>query len=209
LKKILIWAAVITVFFITTFIGTGIVNEDKLKSDYYVLIADIGELFKDHAQKEDYFYNRSYSRAEEIAQLLEGRVTDKGFHLVVQSIFDEYNEFYVYKPHYQEYISDTRNFSQKQKETNYYDTVRDTILNPALGLIPFEALKIKKDKNRVVITGQDVLVVFYDNREKFVEYHRYARFGFPPSDYISFSLAFIYENGKYLLDDFIINPQAM
>ncbi|MFN7253354.1 MAG: hypothetical protein ACK4M9_21655 [Anaerobacillus sp.] len=209
MKKILIWAAVITLFFITTFIGTGIVNEEKLKSDYYVLIADIGELFKDHAQKEDYFYNRSYSRSEEIAQLLEGRVTDKGFHLIVQSIFDEFNELYVYKPQYQEYISDTRNFSQKQKETNYYDTVRDTILNPALGLIPFEALKITKDKNRVVITGQDVLVVFYDNREKFVEYHRYARFGFPPSDYISFSLAFIYDNGIYLLDDFIINPQAM
>lgn len=208
MRKLGIWIAVILVLLLIGVAGNNIVYKDELKGDYYGFIVTISELFKNHAQEEEYFYNRSYSKEEEIAALLDGKVTEAGFNLVVHSLFDELNDLYVYKPHYQEYISDTRDFSYKQKDTNFYGTVRNTILNPALGLIPFEDLKITKEKNRVTIKGQEIRVKFYEDNDSLLE-HRYSRFGFPPEDQISFSLVFVYESGKYLLDDFLINPQEM
>ncbi|RXJ01849.1 hypothetical protein DS745_10265 [Anaerobacillus alkaliphilus] len=209
MKKIVVWIVVILLLCITTVLGKEIVYEDELKENYYELIVLVGELFKDHAQEDDYYYNRSYSKQEDMAELLGENVTDAGFSLLVDALFDELDELYVYKSRYQDYISDTRDFSKNQKATNYYDTVRNTILNPALGLIPFDNLEITREKNRVKVEGQEIKVEFYDARDYLVEHHQYARFGYPPNDEISFSLIFIYNDGKYLLDHFDIRSHGM
>ncbi|QOY38054.1 hypothetical protein AWH56_011100 [Anaerobacillus isosaccharinicus] len=204
MKKIAIWVTVILLLLITTVVGKEIVNEDKLKEDYYELIIATSELFKDHTQEQGHYYNRSYSNEEQIEELLEGKVTETGYRLVIESVFEQKDDLYVYKEQYQDYISDTRDFSLKHKDTNYYKTVRDTILNPALKLIPFEKLVVVKENNLITIEGRDVKVRFYEDGDRTEEHHQYARFGFPPKDHISFTLTFVYEQGKYLLEDFDI-----
>ncbi len=209
LKKVVVWFVVILLLCVSTVLGKEIVYEDELKENYYEFIVLVGELFKDHAQEEEYYYNRTYSNYEDLERLFGNKVTEKGFSLVIDALFDELNERYIYKPHYQDYISDTRDFSSSQKDTTYYDTVRNTILNPALRLIPFDNLEITREKNRVKVGGQEIKVQFYDARDYLVEHHQYARFGYPPIDEISFSLTFVLDDGKYLLDHFDIHSHGM
>ncbi|MCT8140456.1 hypothetical protein H1D32_23830 [Anaerobacillus sp. CMMVII] len=196
MKKMGAWIVVIMFLFLITVVGKDIFNEEKLKADYYELIVAVSELFKDHAQEEEYFYNRSYSNQEAIAKLLNGKVTENGFFLVVETLFEEYDDLFVYKPKYQDYISDTRDFRYPQRETSFYETVRNTLLNPAIGLIPFNELDIEREKNRITIAAQEIKVRFYGDEERLAEYHQYARFGFPPKDYISFTLSFILKMGS-------------
>lgn len=209
MKKIAVWVLVIMFLFSFTVFSDHFVNKELLKEDYYELIVTVSHLFDDHTYGENYFYNRSFSREAEIAELLNNKVTPSGFELVVDTLFEEYEDHYVYKPRYQEYISDTRNFTHKEKEISYYDIVRNTILNPALRLISFEELEVAKEKNRITLEGHDIKVNFYEEEAYMQEHHQYARFGFPPKDHISFAITFVYDNGKYLLDDFVIRTNGM
>lgn len=206
----MIWASVVTVFLALALWDYNIFNKDKLKEDYYEILVTVSDLFKDHTQfEENQFYNPSYPSKEEVKDLLGDKVTDNGLELVIEGLFVEYDNLFVYKQQYQEYLSDTRDFSLKERDNKYYKTVQNTILNPALRLIPFNELEVFSEKNIVNVKGEGIEVQFYDDREKLTEYHQYARYGYPPKDYFNISLTFVAEDGKYLLDDFQLTSIEM
>jgi hypothetical protein len=206
--KWVLWAAVITGLFSLAFLSQEMVDENKLKEDYYEVIVVVSDLFKDHTQVGEQYYNRSYHSEEEIGKLLEGRVTENGFHLVVDSFFDEYDDLFVYRQQYQEYLSDTLDFTLRSKRNNYYETVKDSILNPALRLIPFEQLEINQQENKIIVKGDNIRVKFYEERDQQSHHHQLARYGYPSSDRISLTLTFINDNGIYLLDDFVVSSHG-
>lgn len=209
LKRLIVWAAVVVFFITIAIVSSGTVYEDKVKEDYYELLVVISDLFKDHAQAEEEYYNQSYPTEKEIAKLLKGKVTDRGFQQVVETFFEERNDLFVYNQTYQEYLNDTLDFSNKQKEANYYRTVRNTILNPALRLITFDQLIIEQNDNKITVVAEEVEVKFYNDSDENNNHHQYARFGFPPKDIISFSLTFIYEDEINRLDEFKVESQGI
>lgn len=204
MQKLFIWFAVVTILFAIAFFSEGKVNKNELKVEYYELISTVAELFNDHSRSEGQYYNRSYRTNDEVAQLLDGRVTENGLQQIVYSLFDEYDNLFVYKKAYQEYLSDTLDFSFSENQVSYYSTVNNTILNPALTLVPFTKFEIVEQGNTVQIKANNVKVDFYERGERQSEHHQYARYGFPPSDYISATLTFIVKDGNYLLNDFKI-----
>lgn len=209
LKKIIIWVVVVVFFIAVAISSSETIYDDKVREDYYELLIVISELFKDHTQAEEQYYNHSYSNEEEIANLLNDKVTDRGFRQLVESLFEEHNELFVYKQEFQKYLKETLDFSIKQKEVNYYDTVSNTILNPALRLINFDQLRIEQSDNRITIIGEDIEVKFYDDSDERKKYHQYARFGFPSKAYISLTLTFIYEDNNNRLDEFEVRSYEM
>lgn len=211
MEKKVVLASVI-IFFLMLAITSNkllIINEDKLKSDYYELVVAISELFKDHKLKGEQYYNRSFQSKEEIADLLNDKVTDAGFNLVIDTLFEENENMYVYRQGYQEYLSDTYNFSSKSTNRSYYNTVKDSFLNPALRLINFDELDVQRFDDKIVLQGDAILVNFYNEEEREIKYHQYARYGYPPQDYISLALTFVYENGNYLMDHFSVKSIEM
>lgn len=196
-------------FFGIAVISNGKVDETKLKKDYYELIVTVSELFKDHSQAGEQYYNRSFQTESEIADLLDGKVTEKGLHLIVDTLFEEYDDLIVYKQPFQEYLNDTLDFTLTPTRDKYYSTVRDSILNPALKLIPFDVFEIEQQENKIVVEAEKIEVTFYEEGERQFQHHQYARYGYPPSDYISIYLTFVQNNGEYLLEEFNVTSHGM
>lgn len=196
-------------FFTVAVLSNEMVNENKLKEDYYDLIVTVSELFKDHAQTGERFYNRSYQSEREVAELLDGKVTEKGFRAIVDTLFEEYDDLFVYRQPYQEYLNDALDFTLSSKRNNYYTTVRNSLLNPALKLVGFDQFEIYHEENKIFVEADKIEVNYYEQGEREAQHHQYARYGFPPSDYISVNLTFVHQDGKYLLDQFNVISHGM
>lgn len=209
MKKHTLWLTIVALFLIALTSNHVFINKDKLKGNYYELIVAISDLFKDHTQASGRYYNQSYPSKEKVDEFLNEKVTENGFALVIDTLFDEYDDLYVYKQEYQDYLSDSFNFRDETSNNNYYNTVKDSILNPALRLINFEQLNIEKEKDKIILKGDDIKIRFYDEEERQRRYHQYARLGYPPQDSISLSLTFLYSNGNYLLDDFQVKSNGI
>lgn len=203
MQKKIVWFSVIAIIIIIGMRNPDYLNEEQLSKDYYDFIDVVSDLFKNHTQTEEKYFNQSISSKDEITKLLDGKVTEDGYKEVVYGLFEKHNDLYVYKEEYQDYLRGSNRFFGSEDENTYYNTVKNSIINPALRLINFDQLNVRLEDNRVIVEGEGVPVRFYDDEQS--EYYPYARYGYPPKDYINVSLTFIYQDGKYLLDDYRVS----
>lgn len=186
-----------------------VIHEQQLRTDYYEIISNVQQLFREHSMNEEgKYYNRNFQTREEVAVLLEGQVTEKGIDLIIDEVFTEVDSLLYYKENFQEYLHESRDYylHSSSMEVTYYSTVKNTILNPALRMISFDYINKVKDNDRVVLEADSIEVRFYDENEGYLEtdFHQYARYGYPAKEQISLMFSFLSKDGSYLLDSFQI-----
>ena len=209
MKRGLIWFALIGIFLFLSINNMTPIIEEKLKDDYYQLLLTVDKLFNDHSKINGHYYNDTYSSKSEIYSLLSEQVTGVGVEKIFDSLFIEEEELVVFNRPYQEYLSDTYNFSEKRSSVSYYEAVQNSLLNPALRLIPFKQLDTNVVDDVVIVKGENIKVTFYEDDDLISEHHQYARYGYPPSDILNVKFYFKYKNNRYVLDGFEISSQSM
>ncbi|MGO4888976.1 hypothetical protein ACJ2A9_14570 [Anaerobacillus sp. MEB173] len=181
-----------------------LVGEEDVLVSYYELVDMCNELFRYHAPMDEHYINEAYQHVADVQNLLEGKVTEHGLEQIIESIFDKEEEQLVYKGQYKRYIEESYYYGNDYNHRDeYYPTVRESILNPGLQIISSEELQVESKDENVLVTGEQVPVIFYDEEDR-LNKMQFQRFGYPAVDYITISFSFVHKNGQYLMDDYHI-----
>lgn len=195
--------SMVLVFFILS--GCSTVDEREIIYHLNEIFTTSSKLFQNHSPYGERFYNEQLHTFDEIKTLLESKVTEAGLLYMVERIFEEDDEILVYKQPFQTYIEESNVYNSTINVTNgYYETVRETILNPGLRLLPEDELEFEEQGDTIVVTGENVLIEFYNEEDFGGSAHQYARYGYPASDVLSVTFIFVMGENGYLLDSFEI-----
>lgn len=209
MKKMLILLFTVAVLVALSIKPPSVIYEQQLQTDYYDMLSIVQQLFREHLIGEgNLYYNPNYQTRAEVEELLKNHATKKGANLIIDELFIEVNSLLFYNDNLQEYLNERRDYYLYSSpiEKTYYSTVKETILNPALRMISFDYMNKEKSKDKLILNGDSVAVYFYEEAASDFEtdYHQYARYGYPPSDRLSFTFSFLYKDGRYFLDGFLI-----
>ncbi|MDE5415358.1 hypothetical protein [Alkalihalobacterium chitinilyticum] len=186
--------------------GCSTFDEREIIYHLNEIFSTSSQLFQNHSPYGELFYNEQFHTFDEIKKLLDTKVTEDGLSYMVDRIFEEDDEVLVYKQPFQTYIQESNVYSSTTTNlTNgYYETVRETILNPGLRLLPEDELVFEEQGDTVVVTGENVYIEFYNEEEYGGSAHQYARYGYPANDVLSVTFTFVKDENGYLLDSFKI-----
>ncbi|WP_078430009.1 hypothetical protein [Alkalihalobacterium alkalinitrilicum] len=184
--------------------GCSSIDERGIFYQLNEIFATSSKLFQNHSPYGELFYNEQFHKVEDIERLLDGKVTENGLQYMVERIFDDNDEMLVYKEPFQMYIKESNVYQSTINVTNgYYETVRETILNPGLRLISQEELLFEEYGDRLTVTGENINIEFY-NLEEYGTADQYTRYGYPANDVLTVCFTFVKDSSGYLLDSFQI-----
>ncbi|WP_216830934.1 hypothetical protein [Alkalihalobacterium elongatum] len=193
------------ILFVLLLSGCSSIDEREIVYHLNEIFTTASKLFQNHSPYGDLFYNEQFHTFEEVKRLLDSKVTEDGLFYMIDRIFDQDEEILVYKEPFQEYIHESNVYNSTINVSNsYYETVRETILNPGLRLIPEEELQFEEHGDTIIVTGENIFIEFYDIDNYSGSSHQYARYGYPANDVLSVTFTFIREDDGYLLDSFEI-----
>ncbi|WP_096202566.1 hypothetical protein [Bacillus sp. FJAT-45350] len=198
------------IFLVCALVMTGCqskeqVNEQQVLNDFYRLVSSVNELFGHFSISDEHYVNGQYQTIEDVAELLGEWVTDDGLETIISQIFEEDEGKLIYKERYREYIEESNILTMSPNNTrNYYEVVRETILNPGLQLVPFSQLLIVEDNDEVILAGSQLPVVFYEE-EIYQRQEQYLRYGYPPNDVLSVTFSFKEEDGIFKMDNYEVS----
>ncbi|WP_096436655.1 hypothetical protein [Alteribacter populi] len=184
---------------------TSKLNDQDLYDQYIQIVSDTSELFQTHNRIEEAYFNESFGNKEAIHQHLGERMTDDGLQQLVSSLFRKEGPYLVYNDDYQIYLQEVH--LTKEDEHSYYNTVKDTLLNPGLLLIQKEDMTFSREGDKIEIQTEETPVYFF-NQDDIVYDHQFKRFGYPPVDRLTITFTFTEEEGDYLLDHFKVQSQS-
>lgn len=183
------------------------VNEDKLFYDLHQLLQACYSLFENHAQLDGLFFNENYTTIHEVEMLLDNKVTSAGMEKIVDMVFEERDGQLIYNDELQDYIENSNLYSQHTVDTsNYYYSIRETILNPGLQLIPAQYFVIEENGEKITVVGENVPIQFYEVEEERLA-EQYRRYGYPDNDTLTVSFEFIKKGNNYLLDSYKVQTE--
>lgn len=213
MKRLIILILTVLTLLILAIKPPNVIYQQQLKSDYYEVISAVNQLFKDHTKHEELYYNRNYQSKEEIEEFLQGKVTKNGLAQIFNEIFAEDDNIAIYNDELQQYLKTSREYyinstSKKDEDgVSYYETVRNTILNPALRMVSLQQFKTSRDGEFVDLKGENIQVTFYNEDDGLI--NKYFRYGYPPKESFHLTFSFLYREGKYLLDSFTIEVDQL
>ncbi|WP_156942365.1 hypothetical protein [Alkalihalobacterium bogoriense] len=180
---------------------TGKIDEQQVLNHYYDVITTAQKLFENHVYNGSVYYNENIQTIEDVYALLGGKVTEDGMEQLVDRFFIEEEGKLVYRDKYQTYIEEESLYTATpENPSRYYESVRQTILNPGLQIVTTQDVSITRDGEYVVLEGTDLPIYFYE--ETTLSKEQYKRFGYPPSDKLSISFIFIKQGDNYLLEEY-------
>jgi len=178
-------------------------NEYQLMEEFFELAHAVQQLFQYHETTGTYYYNEHFQSVEDVSLLLEEKVTETGFDTIVDSIFQENDGRLIYQETYQSYLEKSNRRSGVVFHTgDYYETVRETLLNPAMLMLHPDDFVLLEDSEGIQLVAEDVRIVFYEEENR--EVVPYTRYGYPPYDVLTVEISFVFDRGQYRVEHFRI-----
>lgn len=180
---------------------SGKIDEQQVLNHYYDVITTAQQLFQNHVNDGNMYYNENIRTVEDVHELLDGKVTEEGMEQLVDRFFIEDEGKLVYRDKYQTYIEEESLYTATpDNPSRYYESVRYTILNPGLQIVTINDVSISRNGDYIMVEGNNLPIYFYE--ETTLSTEQYKRFGYPPSDRLSISFAFVKQGDKYLLEEY-------
>ncbi|WP_100405289.1 hypothetical protein [Bacillus solitudinis] len=176
------------------------VDEGKVLNHYDHFLEDVGELFRYHAEENEMFYNERYQTKEEVDQLLKPYMTEKGISQIKNDFFVEVESRLVYKEDFQLYLrerGDYRSFYSGNRQ--YYDVIRESVINPGLRLINPDIVKMQEENGRILMEGIEIPIYFYHEQDVYAQ-QQFGQLGYPSNDLLSISVSFVSKGNTLLID---------
>ncbi|WP_026688498.1 hypothetical protein [Alteribacter aurantiacus] len=181
------------------FNNTNHVSDEELYNQYMETVNEAQQLFQMHKKVGSYYSNEQFAREEDVYQALDETFTDSGVDSLLSSVFKKVEGDLVYKQKYQQYLENLH--SPGEGNITYYETVKNTLLNPGLPLIKEDDVAIYREDNKVYLAVEDASVAYYDDNSPNRNYLK--RYGYPSGDRLSIEIIFVrHDNGLLKVSDY-------
>lgn len=170
------------------------VNEEEVLTQYDDFLAHVDELFSYHVEEEGIYYNQKYHTDSAIRSLLDDYMTNEGIDRLIDTLYVQKGNRYVYQEVYQSYLKDKLD-PQEPNET-YYNVTRDTVLNPGLRFMMRDDLVIEATDDEIVLSAEKAHIQFYDQHNTYAN-DQFGRLGYPPVDHLSLHVLMVKEEKSY------------
>ncbi|MDQ0257660.1 hypothetical protein J2S74_005122 [Evansella vedderi] len=194
----LFFAGILILLTIIVYLQTDNFNENEVKAKYYEIISVVEKLYENHELVNGMYSNGDLSQIEDVRNYLEPYMTEVTVDKVINDFFHETEKRLVYASEFQEYLLQMR---ETDSDYNYYEVVKNSILNPGLKLVTAEQIYITKENDVITAQVMEESVYFYDEN---IEHFHYKRLGYPPEDIITVNFEFVEVDGAILLSDYYV-----
>ncbi|MDT8858607.1 hypothetical protein N0O92_00095 [Alkalihalobacillus sp. MEB130] len=183
--------AIILICFFVTGCHNETVQEEEVLSIYNEFLANVQELFAYHTYDENVYYNEKYHSKDEIRSLLGQYMTEEGMDQLLNDLYVQENERFVYQEEFQSYLkgNDHEGFS-------YYEITKKTVFNPGLRMMMGDDLHIYESDGKIRMEAERVPVQFYSEDSMYGQ-SQFGELGYPSVDYLTLDISFVKEKDQY------------
>ncbi|KHF41083.1 hypothetical protein [Halalkalibacter okhensis] len=160
-------------------------------SSFEEFLADVQELFAYHTYEEELYYNEKYHSEDEIQQLLGRFMTEDGMEQLIDDIYVQNKERYVYQEAFQSYLN-----KEGSTDSSYYEVTRQTVFNPGLRMIMDDDLQIYESEGVIKLKAEQVPVQFYAENSMY-GHSQFGELGYPSVDYLSLHVSMVEDEDTY------------
>ncbi|MFC0559524.1 hypothetical protein [Halalkalibacter alkalisediminis] len=168
------------------------VNENEILSIYDDFLHHVTELFAYHTFEEDVYFNEKYHTEESIRTLLDPFMTDDGINQMLEDLYMEEDNRFVYREDFQSYLRNSQT-----RESSYYDITRQTVFNPGLRMLRND-LQVIEEAEHIELTAVAVPVQFY-SEESTYGVSQFGQLGYPAVDHLSLTVTMVKEEDGYFI----------
>ncbi|MCL7748898.1 hypothetical protein [Halalkalibacter alkaliphilus] len=172
------------------------VNEDEVLSIFDEFLEHVHELFAYHTYDEQAYYNGKYHTEDEIRKFLGRFMTDAGMEQLLDDIYVQNNERYVYQEEFQSYLSN--------EDSSYYEITRQTVFNPGLRMIMGDDLQIYEAEGKIELRAEHVPIQFYAENSLY-GHSQFGELGYPSVDYLSLYVSMVKDEKTYRIKRIEVN----
>ncbi|RNA67385.1 hypothetical protein [Alteribacter keqinensis] len=179
------------------------IDEDEVHYHYVKTVTEAQSLFEAHERMDGKYYNERFPQKDAVFTYMEDTFTSAGIELALSTIFTEADNGLVYKEPFQHYLREGYYRTSESSDQNYYDAVKNTILNPGLSVISLDDFEFRRDGGNVILETKHASVLYY-NSEKDSGGH-FERYGYPPEDKLTVRFTFKEgEDGNLKVQDYSV-----
>jgi hypothetical protein len=172
---------------------TNQMNETEVLSFYDEFLSQVHELFAYHTYEGDVFFNEKYHTEDAIRSLLTPYMTEEGIHQMLEELYVQEDERYVYNGEFQSYLRD-----YSRTEASYYELTRQTVFNPGLRMMT-DGLEIHELAEELEIKAEAVPVHFYQEKSSYGQ-SQFGELGYPAVDYLSLTVKMVKDEEEYRIE---------
>ncbi|WP_332634278.1 hypothetical protein [Halalkalibacter flavus] len=126
-------------------------------------------------------------------------MTDAGMEQLLDDIYVQNNERYVYHDEFQSYLS-----NEEHLDSSYYEITRQTVFNPGLRMIMGDDLQIYEAGGKIELRAENVAIQFYAENSLYGQ-SQFGELGYPSVDYLSLYVSMVKDEDTYRIKRIEVN----